>query len=309
MDVQRPEDIAGPTLIYQGYTRAGHSTDDSRPRFFAICLNPNLSRMELADVTPHSSEDLATLSSASKDQAEMLEGATLVEVNETSNGHQDTSMIGPQEVHQVLVAARVLDTQDPPRYTFRTTEHRFLGADKHGAIGNTAEARGPQEEWAVEAVGANTVDTTASSGSFNGGELALRNHVHNTYLSLDEVAGGKLVLRADASHVAAGERWRVKVQWKFRHEARQAQRAKDLGRVGGSARMSLAGQAVSASSGRLDEATLNKSRQGYALGQVKMYDSGDPRADRKALKRAQRDGRAAEELLDRRVKMKSDKFA
>jgi protein FRG1 len=40
-----------------------------------------------------------------------------------------------------------------------------------------------------------------------------------------------------------------------------------------------------------------------------MYSSGDDNADRKALKRAIKEGRAAEELLDRRSKMKSDKFA
>lgn len=53
----------------------------------------------------------------------------------------------------------------------------------------------------------------------------------------------------------------------------------------------------------------SKSRQGHSLGKVVTYSSGDSRADRKALKKAQKEGRIAEELLDRRVKMKSDKFA
>lgn len=52
-----------------------------------------------------------------------------------------------------------------------------------------------------------------------------------------------------------------------------------------------------------------KSRQSYTLGKTPMYSSGDDHADRKALKRAIKEGRAAEELLDRRSKMKSDKFA
>lgn len=49
-----------------------------------------------------------------------------------------------------------------------------------------------------------------------------------------------------------------------------------------------------------------KSRQSYS---APTYASGDPKADRKALKRAIKEGRAAEELLDRRSKLKSDKFA
>lgn len=52
-----------------------------------------------------------------------------------------------------------------------------------------------------------------------------------------------------------------------------------------------------------------KSRQSYTLGKTPIYSSGNDHADRKALRRAIKEGRAAEELLDRRSKMKSDKFA
>ena len=56
---------------------------------------------------------------------------------------------------------------------------------------------------------------------------------------------------------------------------------------------------------RLPLLSYRKSRQAG----VSAYTSGDPKADRKALKRALKEGRAAEELLDRRSKLKSDKFA
>lgn len=49
--------------------------------------------------------------------------------------------------------------------------------------------------------------------------VALRSY-HGGYLTLDEVAGGKMVVRGDAENVGASETWNVRVQWKFRHEVR-----------------------------------------------------------------------------------------
>ncbi|CAO1635188.1 unnamed protein product [Parajaminaea phylloscopi] len=289
VDVERPEDIAGPVLIFQSYGLRT-SGPNAKSKQMAICLNPHLSRIELADVTPLPSE--APLASTSKEQAELLEGATIVTSEDlASHPAAISSDVGPSDVHQVLVASRVLDTRDPPRYTFRTTQHRFLGADKHGAILCSAEARGPQEEWAIE--------SAETSGSSEAG-IALRNHVHGSYLSLDEVAGGKLVVRADSTSIGEGEVWKARVQWKFRHQSRKAEREREIGRAG-TARLRMG----TANPVKLDEATLNKLRSDVGTS----LNSDDAKAERRALKRALREGRAAEEMLDRRVKMKSDKFA
>lgn len=173
--------------------------------------------MGLSTLTPPA--DLTSHLSA-QDRAK-LEGAQIVEASSSSPSHPVS--LAPTEVHQVLVASRVLDTADPPRYTLRTTDHRFLGADKHGALLCQAEARGPQEEWALLRAAADPDVETSSEG------LALRS-VHGTFLSLDEVAGGKLVLRADSTAIGPGESWRASVQWKYRHQARAGERAREIGK-------------------------------------------------------------------------------
>ncbi|PWN25524.1 hypothetical protein BDZ90DRAFT_281347 [Jaminaea rosea] len=280
---QRPEDLTGPLLLYQRLT--------SSSRLIAVTLNPTITRMDLSTLPPPPS-----LSTSLADlPPEAVEGATIVDSAEgvaTGDGSEDAG-IGPSSMQQVLVANRVLDTVDPPRFTLRTTQHRFVGADKHGAVLCSAEARGPQEEWAVVSAG-------------YGSKLAFRNHVHGTYLSWDEIAGGKLVLRCDSQDLnGEGDAWSAKVQWKFRHNARKAERAREIGKGG----LVGVGKKLRIDQGEVDEASLSKSRQGHSLGKVMTYSSGDARSDRKALKKAQKEGRAAEELLDRRVKMKSDKFA
>ena len=136
------------------------------------------------------------------------------------------------------MASRVPDTADPPRYTVRTTQGRFLGADKHRSIFSASEARGPQEEWSLVA---------AAKGG-----LALRS-VHGLYLSLDEVAGGKRAIRANSSDIGPSETWSIKVQWKYRRESRKRERAREIGKGG-------VGEALSkrlrVEDGPIDEAAL-----------------------------------------------------
>ena len=97
----------------------------------------------------------------------------------------------------------------------------------------------PQEEFSI---------VTASDA----GGVALRS-VHGLYLSLDEVAGGKRTIRADSSEIGPTETWSFKVQWKYRHEARQREKAREIGKGG-------AGEALSkrlrVEAGSTDEAAL-----------------------------------------------------
>jgi hypothetical protein len=203
--------------------------------------------MSLTPLTPP--EPLAAQLSA-QDKAE-LEGAQIVD---SSSLAASTSAEGlaPSEVHQVLVASRVLDTADPPRYTLRTTEHRFLGADKHGTLLCGAEARGPQEEWSLLSASSLTSELGAELATATAG-LAFRS-MHGTYLSLDEVPGGKLVLRVDSSSVGVAETWSASVQWKFRHQARQGERAREIGK--GKGEEGLSKRLKLETGGTIDEKSL-----------------------------------------------------
>lgn len=208
--------------------------------------------MSLTPLTPP--EPLSTQLSV-QDMAE-LEGAQIVDSASlsASSSSRGSEGLPPSEVHQVLVASRVLDTADPPRYTLRTTEHRFLGADKHGALLCGAEARGPQEEWALLSAASSTSGAVSElAGETAATGLAFRS-MHGTYLSLDEVPGGKLVLRVDSSSVGAAETWSASVQWKFRHQARQGERAREIGK--GKGQEGLSKRLKLETGGTIDEKSL-----------------------------------------------------
>lgn len=60
--------------------------------------------------------------------------------------------------------------------------------------------------------------------------------IYDKFLSLDEVAGGNIVLRADSDTVGFGETWSVKVQAKYKYEGereklRQAKKLSDAGGI------------------------------------------------------------------------------
>lgn len=242
VSARRAEDLMGPMLLYQSFSSSSSSTS-SELRYLTPAVNANTSKVQLEDLAP-GRESRGSHAHAHALDPE-LEGATIVDdlPPDLSQAASDPD-VRPATVQQVFVASRVLDTAQPPRYTFRTSEQRFLGADKHGTVLCVAEARGPQEEWAVETIRESTGAENSDGGDQGSGKvlgIALRNHVHGTYLSMDEVAGGKMVLRADAQSVsmpsaasgqASGEIWSARVQWKYRHQARQAEREREIGKAG-----------------------------------------------------------------------------
>ncbi|CAO1632444.1 unnamed protein product [Sympodiomycopsis kandeliae] len=269
VSVERSTDPSGPTMICQ----ASPSSSANAQQAHILSLNTTLSRVELTSYTPPSvGQDLSSIDQDDLDSAQIVEP-----------GPSDCLLdLSPQDVNQVLVASRVLDSYDPPRYTFRTIENRYIGSDKYGSVLCSSEAKGPQEEWSIHTV--------------PGKGILLQSTIHGGYLTLDEVAGGKKVLRVDqqesqeggpSANVDHAMIWTMKVQWKFRHESRKGERAREIGKGG------LAGMDK-----RLKmQETASTSKSSYDDGKMD-----------KALKRATKEGRRAEELLNRRSKMRSDKF-
>ncbi|KDQ61006.1 hypothetical protein JAAARDRAFT_32003 [Jaapia argillacea MUCL 33604] len=177
----------------------------------------------------------------------------------------------PTEVSQVWVTTRVAGATT---INLRTGvgEGKFLSCDKHGLVSADRDARGPQEEWTPVV--------------FPDGMVAFMN-VYEKYLSVDEVAGGTLQLRGDSEEVGFGERFWVKVQSRYKKEATEEEKKKD--------------GALSEPS--IDEASTNRMFQAWGAGRSKVSTE-----DKKEIKRARKDGRLAEAMLDRRAKLKSDRF-
>ncbi|KAF7363556.1 Protein FRG1 [Mycena sanguinolenta] len=178
----------------------------------------------------------------------------------------------PTDVSQVWVITRVAGS---PTVNLRTGtgEGKFLGCDAHGLVSCDRDARGPQEEWTPVVL--------------PDGMVAFMN-VYEKYLSVDEVAGGAVVLRGDSEEVGFRERFWIKIQYKYKKEADEEEKQKKDGL---------------AEPTRIDEVSTNKLYQTWGMNR-----SVVSQEDKKALKLARKEGRLAEAMLDRRAKLKSDRF-
>ncbi|KAK7020505.1 protein FRG1 [Favolaschia claudopus] len=178
----------------------------------------------------------------------------------------------PTDVSQVWVITRVAGS---PTINLRTGtgEGKFLSCDAHGLVAADRDARGPQEEWTPVIL--------------PDGMVAFMN-VYEKYLSVDEVAGGALSLRGDSEEVGFRERFWIKIQYKYQKEAHEEEKQKKDG---------------ISDPLRIDEVSTNKIYQTWGMGRSVVSDQ-----DKKDLKRARKEGRLAEAMLDRRAKLKSDRF-
>ncbi|KIJ41223.1 hypothetical protein M422DRAFT_68278 [Sphaerobolus stellatus SS14] len=177
----------------------------------------------------------------------------------------------PSEVSQVWVVTRVAGAE---AINLRTPEGKFISCDKHGIVSADREARGPQEEWIPIIL--------------DDGMVAFQN-VYQKYLSVDEVAGGTMSMRGDSDTVGFGERFWVKVQYEYKVKAGEEERKKTEG--------------TSTGKRKIDEVEANRTYQTWGAGRIVV--SHD---DKTELKRARKDGNLSEALLDRRAKLKSDRF-
>lgn len=163
-----------------------------------MAVNPALNRVEAHVVQPVGLDEKAA-------EALDLDGAEIVQ-------DESTMDCTPTNVTQVWVATRVLDTpSSAPRYTLRSSESRFITSERDGGLRAKAEARGPLEEFTLS----ETVPRRYCFKSAN-----------DTMLNLDEMAGGKMVVRSEfdvkqGQAPGPSEQWEMRVQWKFREQARK----------------------------------------------------------------------------------------
>ncbi|GAA5848636.1 hypothetical protein JCM8547_004581 [Rhodosporidiobolus lusitaniae] len=247
-----------------------------------VALNPTTGK-----VVPHVLPTPASTSSSSSTAPSAAHLASLdpeeLEALVESHSPAGVEEEGPSDVHHVWVCTRIPDTND--KVTFRSGTSKFLAADEYGAVTADREARGTQEEW--------TLEETQEAG-----RLAVRS-AYGKYLSVDVVAGGKIELRADGEKEGETERWKILMQGEFVSKAkkqfneRNGIKTRDAG-DGLTVVTDLAGAEIDAIK-RFHKFGVGASSVGTA-------------EDARALKRAKKEGKLAETMLDRRSKLKSDRY-
>jgi len=196
-----------------------------------------------------------------------------------SSSSSDTSpllSLTPTEVPHVWVVTRVAGTGT---INIRTPTGKFLSCDVHGLVSADREARGPQEEWVPVILS----DTEPPMVAFKS--------MYEKYMGVDEVAGGNLALRADADAIGFQETFFVRVQFEYKKKATEEEKKKHLDTE------------TEVHYGKVDEASINSKFQLWGAGRRVIS-----KDDKRELKKARNEGRLNEALLDRRAKLKSDRF-
>ncbi|KAK1923474.1 FRG1-like family-domain-containing protein [Papiliotrema laurentii] len=224
--------------------------------------------------------------------------AAPIDVPEAPEGAEELSpsevlaALEPTDVNTVWVVSRLSGSEDI--ISLRTASGTFLTAHPSGTLTASTPSRGPLEAFKP------SFNASASS-TFP--SFALQTQSEN-FISVQEAPiapGGsknKFELRADAKEVGEHERIRVKCQREFVLKARLERE----GRAGVAIKRRLEG---GPSVGSVeDEIKRNREAQTWGAGRVVVSES-----DRKDLKKARKEGRLAEAMLDRRAALKSDRYA
>ncbi|KAL1412574.1 hypothetical protein Q8F55_000321 [Vanrija albida] len=223
---------------------------------------------------------------AAVDVPEAPEGANELSTSET------LQVVEPSDVNHVWVISRLAGSDDV--VSLRTSSGTFLTVSPSGVLSATAASRGPLE--ALVPV------LTDASGLFP--KIALRTHA-DKYISVpsftkEEIYAHKSELRGDADAPGEDEGFRIKCQREFVLKARVAAIE---GKEGGAGKRRLLEGGPSAGSVE-DELRKAKEYQGWKGHRTQLAPG-----DRREVKRAIKEGRVAEAMLDRRSKMKSDRYA
>ncbi|KAF9125346.1 hypothetical protein BGW39_007453 [Mortierella sp. 14UC] len=181
----------------------------------------------------------------------------------------------PTAVQQVLVVTMIPDSD---RLTLKASNGKYLSSDKFGIVTAHTEAIGMQEEW-----------TAVIKADEEEGGIAFQNH-YGKFLSVDEVAGGPgsgaggIQIRADAETIGFCEVFRAKIQARFRKKAKKASGDVKIG---------------------TKDYEFDQSRKFQTWNHGRVIVSNE---SAKELSKAKKEGRFSEALLDRREKLKSDRY-
>ncbi|KAF9116158.1 hypothetical protein BGX27_004498 [Mortierella sp. AM989] len=209
-----------------------------------------------------------------------------LEAPEDESGNPSSAIVSfdnaePTAINQVLVATMIPDSD---RLTLKTYNGRYLSSDKFGVVSADSEAIGMQEEW-----------TAIIKGDSEEGGVCLQSH-YGKFLSVDEVAAvegrGKSSLsstssgfqiRADSDVIGFCELFQAKIQAKYRKKVKKSNEVKVATK----------------------DYEFEQSRKFQTWNHGRVIVSQENVGD---LKKAKKEGRFSEALLDRREKLKSDRY-
>ncbi|ORY58685.1 hypothetical protein BCR35DRAFT_295832 [Leucosporidium creatinivorum] len=237
-----------------------------------LALQPTTGKIYPFPIPPSSSAALAASAAAGLEQEEL---EAIVEAEAGSEG--------PSDVNHVWVCTRIPDTMNT--VTFRSGSGKFLAVDELGVVSAEREARGVQEEFTLEE-------------AKEGRGLVVIKSSYGKYLSVDVLAGGKMELRADENEEGETERWRVWMQGEYLAKAKKQL----MERSGVKAAVANDGLTIVGDVGAAEKDLIQKYQ---ARGQGRYVGSAE---DKKELKRARNEGKLGEAMLERRVKLKSDRY-
>ncbi|KAJ3341942.1 hypothetical protein HDU93_003763 [Gonapodya sp. JEL0774] len=212
---------------------------------------------------------------------------------ESSGTVVSVSALEPLSVTQVFVAKRANPTV--PVFSFKSAFNKYVSCDKFGIVTCDKEAVGPLEEWDVV---------------FREDGVAIKHHVYDKFLKADaealKAAGPRSgnVVRADSESVGFAEVWRLRCQ----AETRAAVRREKKKRRG---LLDDGGQGVAEDVGDIDKFEVDQIKKFHTWGLGRLItptNTDDMAIPKTNLKKASKEGKLHEALLDRRVKLKHDKF-
>ncbi|CAD6569489.1 MAG: hypothetical protein CYPHOPRED_003394 [Cyphobasidiales sp. Tagirdzhanova-0007] len=190
----------------------------------------------------------------------------------------------PVQIDSIWRCTRVPESED--KITLRSAQDRYLACDQVGSISADREARGAEEEFIF-------VSKQETHGK---GAYAMQSAAWDKYLAMDEVAGGKLELRCDSETIGDEQIWYIKMQAEYLGKMEEERRRKQR-KMGMDDGLIIVGDLKGA-----ENANILKYQ---ARGAGRIVGSAE---SKKELRKAQQEGRLAEEMLNRRMKLKSDRY-
>ncbi|KAI9225027.1 FRG1-like family-domain-containing protein [Blastocladiella britannica] len=223
--------------------------------------------------------------------------------NGNANADEEPALVGapefhaatyePANVHQVFVIHKLMgassamagagaDQSPAEKWSVKAAEGQYLSAEKDGSVSCVTEAVGPAEEWTPVL---DTESRTIALCSLWGGHLTVESPKEKR---------ATWTLRCDAKEIGPEQSFVIKVQAEAVHANRN--------RMEKAVRRRL----TDASEEGVSEATevdVVRKFQSWGGGRIKLTGN-----DRHEIVQAKRSGKLAESLLDRREKVKADRY-
>ncbi|KAJ9097308.1 hypothetical protein QFC21_004977 [Naganishia friedmannii] len=199
-------------------------------------------------------------------------------------------VVEPTDVNQVWVISRLSGSEDV--ISLRSSSGTFLTAAPSGALSASTPSRGPLESFSPSMSDGSSLRPNFNLKTNSAKYLSVDVPDHKP---LENTTSTKFELRGDVETLGDMENWKVKCQREFVVKAR----IEAMGGMKGKKRAADGAGYVDSAGTLDDEKERNKKYQTWGSGlSVVSHD------DRHDIKKARKEGRINEAMLDRRAKLK-----